>query len=194
MHWQAAPLRSRTFLCVCLSVNIVYVLDFLGMHMSYHPCQLGVPAVLLDREPVVGGALLAEGLQTRRKQCCRGFPSAPPVQPRRELLGQHRGRQTSPSGLWNIKSTIFFLQLHGVTYQEPGPHSDQKRRWHSCWPRPGFLTGRRPTCWLRWPEWPVSLWGLLRPLCLRVHPLILDTVTENLKNQPNEKDATRVVC
>lgn len=158
------------------------------MHMSHHPCQLGVPAVLLDREPVVGEPLLAEGLQTRRKQCCQGFPSAPLVQPLLELLGRHRGRQSSRSGLWNIKVLFFLLQLHSVTYQEPGPRSDQKQRWHSCWPRPGFLTGRRPTCWRRWPEWPVSLWGLLLPLCLRVHPPILDTVTENFKNQPNQKD------
>lgn len=47
--------------------------------MSHHPCQLGVPAVLQDREPVVGGALLAEGLQTRRRRCCQGFLSAPLV-------------------------------------------------------------------------------------------------------------------
>lgn len=87
-----------------------------------------------------------------------------------------------------LKVLFLYLWLHSVTYLEPGPHSDQMQRWHSCWPRPGFLTGRRLTCWLRWLEWPVSRWGLSLPLCLHVHPLILDTVTENFKNQLNSKD------
>lgn len=49
------------------------------------PCQLGVPAVLQHRGPVVGGAPLAGGLQTRRRQCCQGFLSALLVQPLGEL-------------------------------------------------------------------------------------------------------------
>lgn len=95
-------------MCVCLCVHqlccinygMCVCLGFLGglqelcVHVSHHPCQLGVPAVLQDREPVVGGALRAEGLQTRRRQCCQGFLSAPLVQPLGELLRRHRERHT----------------------------------------------------------------------------------------------------
>ncbi len=65
--------------------------------MSHHLCQLGVPAALQDREPVVGGAPLAEGLQMRRRQCCQGFLSAPLAQQLGGLLIRHRGKQTSTS-------------------------------------------------------------------------------------------------
>lgn len=44
------------------------------------PCQLGVPAVLQGKGPVFGGALLAVGLQMKRKRCCQVFLSAPLVQ------------------------------------------------------------------------------------------------------------------
>lgn len=68
-----------------------------------------------------------------------------------------------------------------MRYLQPGPHSSQKLRWHSCWPRPGSLRGRRPTCWRRWREWPVSLWGLLLLPYLHVRPLNLQTDSENFR-------------
>lgn len=56
------------------------------MYFSYHPCQLGVPAVLQDREAVAGGLWLAAGLQTRTRQCCQEFQSALLVQLQGVLL------------------------------------------------------------------------------------------------------------
>lgn len=48
--------------------------------VSHHPLQLGVPAVLQHKEPAAEGALQAEALQMRRKQCCQVFLSAPLLQ------------------------------------------------------------------------------------------------------------------
>lgn len=66
--------------------------------MSYHPFPAVVPAVLLDTEPVVGGAQLAEGLQRRTRQCCRGLPSAPLLQLLDEQLRKQRQASTHASG------------------------------------------------------------------------------------------------
>lgn len=51
-----------------------------NMHFSYHQCQLGAPAGLQDKEAVAGGLRLVVELQTRTRQCCQEFQSAPPVQ------------------------------------------------------------------------------------------------------------------
>lgn len=54
--------------------------------VSYHQLQQGVPVVPQHKEPVAEGALLAEALQKRRKQCCQESLSAPLLQQQGEQL------------------------------------------------------------------------------------------------------------
>lgn len=83
------------------------------LQLPYHPFQKVVPAVLLDMEPVVGGPPLAEGLQRKMRQCCRGLPSAPPQQLLDEQLRECRDRglhtlletQTSAELLYSVCNT-----------------------------------------------------------------------------------------
>lgn len=52
-----------------------------------HQLQRGVPVVPQHKGAVVEGALLAEALQKRRKQCCQESLSAPLLQQQGEQLG-----------------------------------------------------------------------------------------------------------
>lgn len=72
----------------------VYFLQYARVHTSHHPCLLGVPAALQHMEPVAEGALLAEALQMRKKQCCQGFLNAPLLQQLGELYKRHTNAQT----------------------------------------------------------------------------------------------------
>lgn len=96
-----------------------------SQHFSYHPCQPGVPAVLQDKEAAAGGLRLAAGLQTRTRQCCQVFQSAP--------LARLQG-----APLWFTSWRTRLVPIKGikqpykkkkkVLYLQPGPHSDQKLR------------------------------------------------------------------